>query len=341
MTYVLGLNAYHGDAAACLVRDGEIVAASEEERFRRVKHWAGFPREAIFSCFAEVGIGIGDVAHIAVNSDPRANILRRIGYVARQRPEFSLILDRLRNQSKRSSIEAELAQACPGQAFSAQVHRVEHHLCHLASSFLVSPFKEAVTISVDGFGDFASAAWGVGSGGNIRVDGRIWFPHSLGIFYQAMTQFIGFPHYGDEYKVMGLAPYGEPRFLDQMRRIVRLCEGGEFALDLTYFRHHREKIAYEWEGGSPFVGVLFSPALEDLLGPQRRQDEPLTQSHRDIARSVQAMYEEAFFHMLQAAHERYRLDSLTLAGGCAMNSVANGKIKRRSPFKRVYIQSRF
>jgi carbamoyltransferase len=192
---------------------------------------------------------------------------------------------------------------------------------------------------VDGFGDFSSAAWGTGHGRSIDVDGRVYFPHSLGVFYQALTQYIGFPHYGDEYKVMGLAPYGEPKFLPQLRKIVQLLDGGSFALDTAYFRHHREKISYEWQGGSPSVSTLFSPVLEDLLGPARQESEPLEQRHRDMARSIQAMYEEAFFHLLDSLHARHQLDSLTLAGGCAMNSVANGKVKRKSPFKRVYIQS--
>ncbi len=339
MTFILGINAYHGDASACLVHDGRLVAAAEEERFRRIKHWAGFPSEAINYCLREAGIALGDVADVAVNSDPKANLLRRLAFVARQRPELRLILDRVRNQSKRSGVEAELAAACPGAPFRGQVHRIEHHLAHLASCFLVSPFEEAVTVSVDGFGDFASAAWGVGRGTAIDIEGRVWFPHSLGVFYQAMTQYIGFPYYGDEYKVMGLAPYGEPRYMDAMRRIVKLEENGGFSLDLAYFRHHREKIAYEWEGGSPHVGTLFAPALEELMGPARDKDAALEQRHKDIARSVQAMYEEAFFHLLGTLHKCHKLDALTLAGGCAMNSVANGKVKRLSPFKHVYIQS--
>lgn len=336
---IIGLNAYHGDASACLVRDGEIVAAAEEERFRRIKHWAGFPSEAMRWCLEEAGATLGDVNAIALNSDPKANLLRRIGYAALNRPDPRLILDRLRNQQKRSSVEAELRHAFPRQTFKGPVHRVEHHLAHMASAFLVSPFKEAVAVSIDGFGDFASAAWGAGRGTNLTLDGRVSFPHSLGAFYQAITQHLGFPHYGDEYKVMGLAPYGEPRFLNLMRRIILLHDDGSFALDLTFFRHHREKIAYEWSGGAPHVGTLFSPALEELLGPARGKDEPLTQRHQDIARSAQAMYEEAFFHLLGKLHARYGLDDLALAGGCAMNSVANGKVKRRSPFKRVYIQS--
>jgi carbamoyltransferase len=339
MTLVLGLNAYHGDASACLVRDGKLVAAAEEERFRRIKHWAGFPSEAIRYCLGEAGVILPDVAHVAVNSDPRSNVLRRIGYALMNRPELSLVLDRIRNQQKRSSVEAELESAFPGVPFRGKVHRVEHHLAHLASAFLVSPFDEAVALSVDGFGDFASAGWGVGRGTRLGIEGRVWFPHSLGVFYQALTQYLGFPQYGDEYKVMGLAPYGKPSRLKEMRRIVKLENDGTFSLDLTYFRHHREKIDYTWSGGSPHVGTLFSPALEELLGPARNEDVPLDEGYRDIARSVQAMYEEAFFHMLDGMHRHYALDTLVLAGGCAMNSVANGKAIRKGPFKRIYIQS--
>jgi len=336
---ILGLNAYHGDAAACLLRDGQIVAAAEEERFRRIKHWAGFPSESIRYCLKAAGATLADVDHIALNSDPKANLVRRLGYAVMQRPDPKLVLDRLRNQSRRSSVEAVLQRAIPGTRFLGQIHRVEHHLAHLASCFLVSPFAEAIALSVDGFGDFASSGWGVGRGNSLSIQGRVWFPHSLGAFYQAMTQYLGFPNYGDEYKVMGLAAYGEPRFMSQMREIVRLRDDGTFALDLTYFRHHREKVAYQWSGGSPQVGTLFSPALETLLGPSRLKDEPLEQHHRDIARSVQVRYEEAFFHLLRKLHQRYALDNLTLAGGCAMNSVANGKVTRQTPFKRIYVQA--
>jgi len=336
---ILGLNAYHGDSSACLVRDGTIVAATEEERFRRIKHWAGFPSQSIRFCLEEAGISLADVAAVAVNSDPGASFLKKVGYTLRRRPDVGLLIDRMRNQAKRQSIEAELAAAFPKVAFKGRVHRVEHHLAHLASAFLVSPFREATVVSLDGFGDFASAAWGVGRERAIDVEERVYFPHSLGIFYQALTQYLGFPHYGDEYKVMGLAPYGRPTHLSQMRQIVRLHEGGRFALDTAYFRHHREKIDYAWSGGSPHVGTLFSPALEELLGPARVQDEPLSDRHRDIARSTQAMYEEAFFHLVAHLHGKHRLDSLTLAGGCAMNSVANGKVLRQSPYRRLYVQS--
>jgi carbamoyltransferase len=336
---ILGLNAYHADSAACVLSDGAVVAAAEEERFRRIKHWAGFPSEAIRYCLAEAHASLADVAIIAINSDPGANFLRKLGYALRSRPALALVLDRVHNRAKRQSIEAELAEAFPKDAFKGRIQRVEHHLAHLASSFLVSPFRDASVLSVDGFGDFASAAWGIGRGTTIAVEGRTHFPHSLGVFYQAMTQHLGFPHYGDEYKVMGLAPYGKPRYLPELRRIVRLLEGGGFELDTAYFRHHREKIDYAWSGGSPHVGTLYSPALENLLGRARAQDEPLGEHHSDIACSTQAMYEEAFFHLLCYLQRNHGLESLTLAGGCAMNSVANGKVLRETRYRRLYVQA--
>jgi carbamoyltransferase len=339
MTIILGLNAFHGDAAACLVRDGEMIAAAEEERFRRVKHWAGFPAEAIRYCLAEAGVTLAQVEHVALNQDPRAHLARKVAYAIRRRPDPALVLDRVRNKRQRAGAAEHLRQAFPGERFQGQVHAVEHHRAHLSSAFHVSPFDDAVVVSVDGFGDFASAAWGTGHGTNIHVDGQVFFPHSLGVFYQAMTQLIGFPHYGDEYKMMGLAPYGEPTFMEAMRRVVLLQPDGGYRLDIAYFRHHREKVEYQWAGGSPSVGTLFSDALCDLLGPARADGEPLEQRHRDLARSAQAMYEEAFFHLLNALHARHGLDAIALAGGCAMNSVANGKVTLRTPFREVYVQS--
>jgi carbamoyltransferase len=249
------------------------------------------------------------------------------------------VLDRLRNKREREGADSHLAKAFPDQPFRGKTHAVEHHMAHLSSAFHVSPFADAVVVSVDGFGDFASAAWGVGHGTRIDIDDKVYFPHSLGIFYQALTQYLGFPHYGDEYKVMGLAPYGRPDYLPQLRDIVHLQADGGFKLDLSYFRHAREKIDYEWENGSPAVGTLYSPALEQLLGPARGKDEPLEQKHKDVARSVQAMYEEAFFHLLDTLHVRHGATAVCIAGGCGMNSVANGKVTLRTPFKDIYVQS--
>jgi carbamoyltransferase len=337
-TYVLGLNAYHGDSSACLLRDGKLVAAAEEERFRRIKHWAGFPSEAIRYCLGEAKIALTDVRHVAVNRDPKANFFRKV-VSALRRPHPVFLLDRLSNAHRWASIAEELAQHWPNLKFAGTVHYVEHHLAHLASAFLVSPFDEAVAVSVDGSGDFSSAAWGLGRGSDITVQDRIYFPHSLGVFYEALTQYLGFPHYGDEYKVMGLAPYGEARFMAEMRQVVRLRDDGSFRLDLSFFRHHRERINYQWKDTVPSVSTLFSKSLEQLLGPARPADAPLEQRYKDIARSVQLMYEEALFSLLNSLAVRHKVKNVVLAGGCAYNSVANGKIHLKTPFTHSYIQS--
>ena len=340
MTYILSLNAYHADAAACLVKDGVLLSAVEEERFRRIKHWGGFPSESIRYCLDEAGISLADVDHVAVNSDNRAHRWRKLGYVLTKGISPSYVLKRLRHRGDRADVAGNLARHLPDQKFAGTVHAVEHHLCHLASAFLVSPYDKAVAVSVDGFGDFSSAAWGLGQGGNLAVDGRVFFPHSLGVFYEAMTQFIGFPHYGDEYKVMGLAPYGEPRQVDEMSKIVKLKNDGSFELDLRYFLHASgEGANYSVKDGIPSGGRLWSDALTSLLGPARDPSAPLEDKHRNIARSAQVTYENAFFNLLGALHKRYGSDAVVIAGGCAYNSVANGKIFDRSPFRKVYVQS--
>lgn len=337
MAVILGLNAFHGDSAACLVRDGKLIACAEEERFRRVKHWSGMPSEAIRYVLREAGVELADIGHVAINRDPKVNNFRRVAYALRRLPSPKLILNRIRNIQRAASFEDSLRAALPGETLRAQVHHVEHHLAHLASAFHVGNFDEAVCLSVDGFGDFASSAWGMGRGGNIHIDGRVYFPHSLGLFYTAITQFIGFPHYGDEYKVMGLAPYGEPKFLEQMRQIVRVQPDGTFKLALDFFRHHRENVHYTWDNCSPEIGTVFGPELETLLGPARKSSDPLDQRHKDLARSAQAMYEEALFAMLHSLHAKYQCPNLALSGGCAMNSVANGKVSLKSPFRHMYL----
>ena len=337
--YILGLNAFHADSSACLFKDENLIAAAEEERFRRIKHWAGFPSEAIRWCLSRGGIKLSDVHYVALNQDDKANLFKKLLFTLRKRPNIGMLLDRYKSKRKRASLKHHLDTNFPNTKFKGKIHFVEHHIAHLSSAFHVSPFDKCVAVSVDGFGDFASTAWGIGNGSDIQIDSRIYFPHSLGIFYQAITQFIGFRNYGDEYKVMGLAPYGKPSYLDEMKKVIILKSSGEFELNLEYFRHHKEKIEYEWENGSPIVGSLFSKNLEKLLGPMRDNKESLTQHHMDIAHSAQVMYEEAFFNLLNNLYDKYNLENLALAGGCAMNSVANGKVLLNTPFKKIYIQS--
>ncbi len=340
-SYILGINAFHGDASACLLKDGQLIAAAEEERFRRIKHWAGFPSEAIQYCLSEAGIGISEIEHIAINRDPSANLLQKALFAFLKKPSLSAITDRLMNAGKVKDVAELLRQSLgePKDQVSAKIHHIEHHLAHLGSSFFVSPYQQAAVVSVDGFGDFVSTMWGTGDDISITIKDKVHFPHSLGLFYLAITQYLGFPHYGDEYKVMGLAPYGQPLHLEAMRQIVKLLPKGLFELNLDYFSHHSEGVAMVWDDGEPKIGKVFTDQLEKLLGPSRKSGDELAQYHKDIAASAQAMYEEAFFHLLNHVASETKMNSLALAGGCAMNSVANGKIFNHTPFKEVYIQS--
>ena len=334
---ILGLNSYWSDASACLLVDGRVVAAAEEERFRRVKHWVGFPTGAIRYCLAEAGATIEDVDHLAVNRKLTANLGRRLLFTLRSRPQPSYLMDRLSGVRVWRWIERELEAAFPAARWQGRVHRVEHHLAHIASAFWCSPFDSAVALSVDGLGDFASAAWGLGDDDGLSIDGRVYQPHSLGIFYKALTQFLGFTGWGDEYKVMGLAPYGAPRYVDRLSEVLLLQGDGTYRLNLDYFRHHREDLGFQWRNCAPYVGPVYSARLSDLLGEPRRPGAQISNRDRDIARSTQDLFEAGLFNLLAALHDRYGQDSLCLAGGCAMNSVGNGKIYERSPFSEVYV----
>ena len=334
---VLGINAYHGDVAAALLRDGDLVAAVEEERFTRIKHAAGFPRNAIAACLAIGGVEPADVHHVAVSRDPRAHLLRKAWFALRHRPESGLVTDRLRNAGKIRSIGERTAESL-GPSPNRRLHRVEHHPAHLASAFFASPFDEAAVCAIDGFGDFVSTSSGVGRGERIEVGDRVYFPHSLGLLYLAVTQYLGFWKYGDEYKVMGLAPYGAPDLADRLRQLLRLESGGRFTLDLSYFRHWSGGVNMTWDDGEPVIGPVYTEKLTELLGPARRPDEPLVARHEAIAASLQVVFEEAAMHVLNALAARTGLSRLCLAGGCAMNSVLNGKIRERTAFREVYIQ---
>jgi carbamoyltransferase len=335
--HILGINAYHGDASAALLKDGKLIAAAEEERFVRIKHWAGFPEHSIRFCLEEAGLDLNDIDILAINTDPKANTVRKALHLVRYGVSIDLIRDRLKNKRARKSVRESLDTAFPAAQFSGEVRYINHHLAHLASAFYASPYENAAILSVDGFGDFASGCWGVGKGADISVGGNIHFPHSLGVFYQAITQLLGFPNFGDEYKVMGLAPYGTPKYIDKMREVVLVRDDGTYKLNLDYFLFHKEKVDYQWDKGSPVVGKLFSPALESLLGSQRTKSDPLSQYHKDIAASAQAMFEEALFKMLDNLHTSTGHDALCLAGGCGNNSVANGKIRKQTKFKQVYV----
>jgi carbamoyltransferase len=334
MSRILGLSVFHPDASAAAVVDGRFVAGVEEERFRRIKHWAGFPEQAIRFCLGEMN---GGATAVAVARQPRAYLARKALLALSHPRSLGRALGRARNLRQVASLKERLAATFGGAV--PRLHTVEHHLAHVASAFFCSPFEEAMCLTVDGFGDFVSTMMAVGRGSSIEVLDRVHFPHSLGLFYTAVTQFLGFPGFGDEYKVMGLAAYGEPSFAARLERIVPPRPDGAFALDLRYFRHLSEGVDMTWEDGSPELGTIYTPALEELLGPARRPGDELTQRHKDLAASLQKVYEDRFFALVRALGKRTGMNKLALAGGCAMNSLANGKLFEWTDVKDVFIQA--
>lgn len=339
---VLGINAYHADSSAAIFVDGIMIAAIEEERFRRVKHWAGFPSQAIEFCLKEAGVTLNEVDHIAIGRDPWAKLGKKLLFLA-MNPlgGISAVKNRLNNAKKVASLEDEFAKiaSIDKASFKKKIHNVEHHRSHLASAFFASPFDEAALLSIDGSGDFTTTMIGIGRGNDIEILDSVDFPHSVGIFYTALTQWLGFPHYGDEYKVMGLAPYGEAKYVDQLRDMIEFTDDGLFELNLKYFRNPNRGIISYGDDHIPVVATLFTGYFERKLGKARQKGEELTQFHKDMAASVQRFTEELIFHILTALQKRTGLKNVCIAGGVAQNSVANGKITTRTPFTHVYIPS--
>jgi carbamoyltransferase len=338
---ILGINAYHGNASAAIVCDGQLIAAVEEERFNRVKYAAGFPAQAIRYCLKEAGLTLADIDHVAVPRNPYARLATKLFYALRM-PSFAR--ERAKVLTKFTGIPEALAQTFDAdpRKLTAKFHRVEHHQAHLASSFFCSPFESAALLSADGLGDFASTMWGTGSGNRMNIDGAVAFPHSLGLFYSGVTQYLGFLKFGDEYKVMGLAAYGEPEQMEAFREIVQFdahSNGNGFRLGLDYFTHHRTGPEMSWAEAdkTPVLGRMFSDEMARRLGPVRASEAPLEQRHRNLAASLQARLEEVYLGMLNKLAAQTQLKAVCLAGGVAFNCVANGKIFDVTPFEQVYV----
>jgi carbamoyltransferase len=334
----LGLNAFHGDASAALLVDGELVAAVEEERLSRVKHCAGFPEQAARRCLEMAAVPPDAVDHVAISRDPSANVLRKLLHLFTGSAPMGMLASRLANAGKVRSVDDQLAAALGVPRLRARHHAVEHHRAHLASAFFCSPFDEAAVLSVDAFGDFVSTMWAHGRGGRFDVLGEIGYPHSLGIVYTAVTQWLGFEKYGDEGKVMGLAPYGRPRHLEALRQACHVTDDGGFELDVSWFTHATSGASMTWDAGTPSVERLWSERFVDAFGPQRAPGAPLTEHHHDVAASLQALTEEVVLHLARALHRRTGSPRLCLAGGVALNSVANGKLRAETPFREIFVQ---
>lgn len=327
MTAILGISAFYHDSAACLLKDGRIVAAAQEERFSRRKGDARFPAKAIEYCLAEGGVAPGALDAVAYYDKPIQTFSRLLQsyleYPFQSYASFKASMPVWLNQKLK--IPKQIDARLPG--YDGPIYFSRHHESHAASAFFCSPFGDAALLMVDAVGEWACTSIGVGEGNSIRLFKEQRFPHSLGLFYSAMTQYLGFAVNFDEYKVMGLAPYGQPKFVDQLRNeVIDLKEDGSIALNLKYFRYQ-------------FGLTMISPRLGALLGkPKRHPRDPIEPFHMDIAASVQQICTEAMVRLARTAKEMTGKSKLCMAGGVALNCVGNGAIYREKIFDDIYIQ---
>lgn len=313
---IVGISAFYHESACCLLRDGRLVAAAEEERFSRVKHDPRLPVSAFRYCLKEAGVGIDDVDLVAWYENPELKLQRQLwaGLPEGGSPDLPW-LD--------ADIHTRIGD---GLGYSGPVFPFPHHQSHAASAFYYSGFPEAAVLTVDGVGEWDTTTYGRGSGPKLETFGRVEFPHSLGLLYSTLTAYLGFEVNDGEYKVMGLAPYGEPRYVGQVRKLIGSMHGGRFELDLRYFDFIRGR-------------RMYSAALCDLFGaPPRARGGEITRFHQDVARSLQAVLEEVLLEKARWLHGRTGEDNLCMAGGVALNCVANARILRDGPFKRLFVQ---
>jgi carbamoyltransferase len=337
---ILGLNMFHADASAAIVLDGEIKFAIAEERLNRHKHFGGFPALAVKACLDAVGAKISDIDHVAVGQDSDANLAKKVQY-ALANPAKILNFIRLRQRKEAMrDVRSLLANALDVDAgqLRFQEHHLEHHIAHIASAYYCSPWEKAAGFSYDGSGDFVSTMAARCEGSEIDVLTRVFLPHSLGSVYTMICEFIGYSKYGDEGKVMGLAPYGKGTYCDEIRKIVSPKNGG-LQLDLSYFKPLGSNQGMQvLPDGTVRLARHFSDRMEKLFGEPRRPYAEIAQRDMDLAFALQHRFEEIFFHMLNHLYKSVPIEQLALAGGCALNSVANGKIFDATPFRQTYIQ---
>jgi len=322
---ILGISCFYHDSAACLIQDGHVVAAASEERFTRKKHDEGFPRQAIRYCLEAGGIQAGDLDYVGFYDKPILKFERLIStYLSTFPRGFTSYSKAMPVWLKEKLWIPSLIRKELG--YKGKILFTEHHMSHAASAFLVSPFKEAAILTVDGVGEWATASYGVGKDRQIDLFKEIRFPNSLGLLYSAFTYYLGFKVNSAEYKVMGLAPYGEPKYVDEVKQLIDIKDDGSFVIDMSYFSYHH---------GLRMVNGNFSRLFG---GPVREPESKLEQRHKDIAMSVQKVTEEVMLKMAGYLHRETGMENLCLAGGVALNCVANGRVLREGPFKDLFIQ---
>ncbi len=326
VTYILGISAFYHDSAACLLKDGDIVAAAQEERFTRKKHDAAFPRQAIGYCLREAGITMAQVHYVAFYEKPFIKFERLLMTYLTYAPRgLGSFLKAMPVWLKEKIFIKELIK--DELQFTGEIIFSEHHESHAASAFFPSPFQKAAIITLDGVGEWTTTSWGAGEGNAIELKSELHFPHSLGLLYSAFTYYAGFRVNSGEYKLMGLAPYGRPKYAELIRKeLVDIKPDGSFRLNMTYFNYP--------------VGLTMTNARFHKLfgGEPRKPETKITQKHMDIAASIQKVTEEIMVNIANHVREQTGMDHLCLAGGVALNCVGNGKILKQTPFKNIWIQ---
>ena len=334
--YILGINFLHSDTSACIFKNQTLIAAAEEERFTRIKHTSLFPKNSINFCLKQANIKLSELDVVTINSNPLSSNFKKFLFTLKDPRRLKMAFNTLLNIKKKMSLKDYLNKVDIKNKFTGKIKFIDHHYSHIASSLYFSNFDKCANISIDGFGDFVSTSWGLYDNDNFDFDDKVFFPHSLGIFYQAMTQYLGFKNYGDEYKVMGLSSYGSPKYKKEILKLFIKVKDG-FELNLKYFTHHNNKIFEINSQGQIIYKNLYTKKLVDLLGVERKKTDEITQYHKDLAKSVQSIYEDIFFDILNSIYKKYNTKNLTISGGCAMNSVANGKIIKRTSFENIYV----
>lgn len=335
MKIIIGLNSFHADSSACLIKDNILKFGIEEERINRVKHWAGFPSESIKSCLLSEDLDLNEVTDICINTNPLSNVNNKVFYFLKNFIFGSKKFEIFQRLKKKISLKENFNNLIEGQKLNKniKIHYIDHHLSHISSSFFSSGFDKSMGLSIDGFGDFTSIAIAKCSAQEIKIIKKIYFPHSLGVFYEAFTQLIGFQNYGDEYKMMGLSSYGNSGLENKIEKIFKNID--KIELNLDFFNHVKKDFKYKFEG-VPNQNFIFSKKIYDLLGLDEKNIEN-QKNKANIAFAVQKTYEKVFLNICNEMSKNNFSKNLVLSGGCALNSLANKKLYDSNIFNNIHI----
>ncbi len=331
---VLGLNVFHADTSAALIVNEKLVSAIEEERFTKIKHYSGLPINAIQHCLNSSDLNISEVDIIAVNYNSKYNFFKKV-FFSLKNINFSIV-NKIISLKQKNDIKNILEEAL-NKKISAKIVYVPHHISHISSSYYISGFDEAIGLTVDGSGDFSTSESYILENNSVNVVDKVIYPDSLGILYQTFTQFLGFKNYGDEYKVMGLSSYGKPKYTNRVKKLISYDKQGNFKLNLKYFNHHKNVVSFNFDDGLPIFSNFFNHKFIELFGNQRSLNDRIQEYHKDLASSVQKIFEEIIILKILSLHKKYGKKNLVLSGGCFFNSILNGKIHDLGLFDNISI----